>query len=144
MFFRPFYVYMGDQERTQGLLKYIANVSNSSKQCYRKPRPLADSQINNQRGITKMDKGNLAIRRLISPPTDNNVCVPVDGDEASVMPALALWVDPPDPDLMDRLPRDSKESVFTKKVQWYIGALAINMFVAFSRSSIGIGRRRDW
>jgi Ca2+-transporting ATPase len=45
------------------------------------------------------------------------------------LPALALGVDPPDPDLMERRPRDPKESVFTKKVQWYIGALAVNMFV---------------
>ncbi len=45
------------------------------------------------------------------------------------LPALALGVDPSDPDLMERPPRNPKESVFTKKVQWYIGALAVNMFV---------------
>jgi Ca2+-transporting ATPase len=45
------------------------------------------------------------------------------------LPALALGVDPPDPDLMERPPRDPKESVFTKKVQWYIGGLALNIFV---------------
>ena len=45
------------------------------------------------------------------------------------LPALALGVDPPDPDLMERPPRDPKEGVFTKKVQWYIGGLALNIFV---------------
>ena len=45
------------------------------------------------------------------------------------LPALALGVDPPDPDLMERPPRDPKESLFTKKVKWYIGGLAANIFV---------------
>jgi Ca2+-transporting ATPase len=45
------------------------------------------------------------------------------------LPALALGVDPPDPDLMGRPPRDPRESIFTKKVQWYIGGLALNIFV---------------
>ena len=45
------------------------------------------------------------------------------------LPALALGVDPPDPDLMERPPRNPKEGVFTKKVQWYISGLAINIFV---------------
>jgi Ca2+-transporting ATPase len=45
------------------------------------------------------------------------------------LPALALGVDPPDPDLMARSPRDPKESIFTKKVRWYIGGLAVNIFV---------------
>ncbi len=45
------------------------------------------------------------------------------------LPALALGVDPPDPDLMERSPRAREESVFTKKVQWYIGGLALNIFV---------------
>jgi Ca2+-transporting ATPase len=45
------------------------------------------------------------------------------------LPALALGVDPPDPDLMGRPPRDPKEGVFTKKVQWYIGCLALNIFL---------------
>jgi hypothetical protein len=67
-----------------------------------------------------MNKGNLTIRGLISPLTDSNVYLPIDGDEASLIPASALGPDSLDPDLMDRPLRDPKESVFTKKVQWYI------------------------
>ncbi len=45
------------------------------------------------------------------------------------LPALALGVDPPDPDLMELPPRDPREGVFTKRVQGYIGGLALNIFV---------------
>jgi len=45
------------------------------------------------------------------------------------LPALALGVDPPEPDLMEVPPRDPKESIFTKKVKWYIGGLALNIFL---------------
>ena len=45
------------------------------------------------------------------------------------LPALALGVDPPEPDLMELPPRDPKESIFTEKVKWYIGGLAVNIFL---------------
>jgi len=45
------------------------------------------------------------------------------------LPALALGVDPPEPDLMEHPPRDPQESIFTQKVKWYIGGLAVNMFL---------------
>jgi len=46
------------------------------------------------------------------------------------LPALALGVDPPDPDIMQRPPRDPRESVFTAKVNRLIavGALTIAFF----------------
>jgi len=45
------------------------------------------------------------------------------------LPALALGVDPPEPDLMELPPRDPKESIFAEKVKWYIGGLAVNIFI---------------
>jgi len=45
------------------------------------------------------------------------------------LPALALGVDPPEPDLMELPPRDPKESIFAEKVKWYIGGLAVNIFL---------------
>jgi Ca2+-transporting ATPase len=45
------------------------------------------------------------------------------------LPALALGVDPPEPDLMELPPRDPKESIFSRKVKWYIGGLAVNIFL---------------
>jgi len=36
------------------------------------------------------------------------------------LPAIALGVDPGDPDLMERKPRDPKESVFTRDVKVYL------------------------
>ena len=45
------------------------------------------------------------------------------------LPALALGVDPHEPDLMELPPRDPKESVFTRKIQWYIAGLAVNIFL---------------
>jgi Ca2+-transporting ATPase len=45
------------------------------------------------------------------------------------LPALALGVDPPEPDLMELPPRDPKESIFTEKVKLYIGGLAVNIFL---------------
>ena len=43
------------------------------------------------------------------------------------LPALALGVDPGDPDLMDRKPRDPNESVFTREVKVYLTALPVLM-----------------
>ncbi|MDH5459613.1 MAG: cation-translocating P-type ATPase, partial [Candidatus Bathyarchaeota archaeon] len=45
------------------------------------------------------------------------------------LPALALGVDPGDPDLMDRKPRDPKESVFTRDVKVYLSAVPVLMTV---------------
>ena len=45
------------------------------------------------------------------------------------LPALALGVDPHEPDLMELPPRDPKESIFTRKIQWYIAGLAVNIFL---------------
>ncbi len=41
------------------------------------------------------------------------------------LPAIALGVDPGDPDLMERKPRDPKESVFTKDVKIYLAVVPI-------------------
>ena len=43
------------------------------------------------------------------------------------LPALALGVDPPDPDIMQRPPRDLKESVFTARVNLLIAVVAVTM-----------------
>ena len=43
------------------------------------------------------------------------------------LPALALGVDPGDPDLMEKKPRDPKESIFTKDVKVYLIAVPILM-----------------
>jgi len=43
------------------------------------------------------------------------------------LPALALGVDPPDPDIMQRPPRDPKESVFTARVNRLIVVGAVTM-----------------
>lgn len=43
------------------------------------------------------------------------------------LPALALGVDPGDPDLMERKPRDPNESVFTRDVKIYLTAIPILM-----------------
>jgi Ca2+-transporting ATPase len=45
------------------------------------------------------------------------------------LPAIALGVDPGDPDLMERKPRNPKESVFTKDVKIYLIAVPILMTV---------------
>jgi len=43
------------------------------------------------------------------------------------LPAIALGVDPGDPDLMERKPRDPNESVFTRNVKAYLGITPILM-----------------
>jgi len=45
------------------------------------------------------------------------------------LPALALGIDPGDPDLMERKPRDPNESVFTRDVKLYLTAIPILMTV---------------
>jgi Ca2+-transporting ATPase len=41
------------------------------------------------------------------------------------LPALALSIDPRDPDVLQRPPRDPLESVFTRRVLWLIASVAI-------------------
>ena len=43
------------------------------------------------------------------------------------LPAIALGIDPGDPDLMERKPRDPNESVFTRDVKIYLSAVPILM-----------------
>jgi Ca2+-transporting ATPase len=43
------------------------------------------------------------------------------------LPAIALGVDPGDPDLMERKPRKSKESIFSKEVKIYLTAMPLLM-----------------
>lgn len=43
------------------------------------------------------------------------------------LPAIALGVDPGDPDIMDRKPRDPKESVFTRDVKTYLSLVPLLM-----------------
>jgi len=43
------------------------------------------------------------------------------------LPAIALGIDPGDPDLMERKPRDPNESVFTRDVKVYLTAIPILM-----------------
>ena len=45
------------------------------------------------------------------------------------LPAIALGIDPGDPDLMERKPRDPKESVFTRDVKLYLTVIPIIMSV---------------
>ena len=45
------------------------------------------------------------------------------------LPAIALGVDPGDPDLMERKPRDPKESIFTRDVKIYLSAVPVLMTV---------------
>jgi len=45
------------------------------------------------------------------------------------LPAIALGIDPGDPDLMERKPRDPNESVFTRDVKVYLTAVPILMTV---------------
>jgi len=45
------------------------------------------------------------------------------------LPALALGVDPPDPDIMQHPPRDPKESVFTARVNGLIAVAAVTMTI---------------
>jgi Ca2+-transporting ATPase len=45
------------------------------------------------------------------------------------LPAIALGVDPGDPDLMERKPRDPKESIFTRDVKVYLSAVPALMTV---------------
>jgi P-type Ca2+ transporter type 2C len=46
------------------------------------------------------------------------------------LPALALGLAPPDPDIMNRPPRDPREKVFTKDVIWFL-AIAVLMWSPF-------------
>lgn len=45
------------------------------------------------------------------------------------LPAIALGVDPGDPDLMERKPRDPNESIFTREVKIYLCAVPVLMTV---------------
>jgi Ca2+-transporting ATPase len=45
------------------------------------------------------------------------------------LPAIALGVDPGDPDIMDRKPRKPKESIFSRDVKVYLTAVPITMTV---------------
>ena len=45
------------------------------------------------------------------------------------LPAIALGVDPGDPDLMERKPRKPNESVFSKDVKVYLSTMPILMTV---------------
>src|SRR5512136_2150345 len=46
------------------------------------------------------------------------------------LPALALGIAPPDPDIMARPPRDPREKVFTKDVVWFL-VIAVVMWSPF-------------
>ncbi|MBM2831470.1 MAG: cation-translocating P-type ATPase, partial [Dehalococcoidia bacterium] len=41
------------------------------------------------------------------------------------LPALALGIDPPEPDIMKRPPRGRKEGIFTRPVLWTLGGMAL-------------------
>jgi Ca2+-transporting ATPase len=43
------------------------------------------------------------------------------------LPALALGIDPSDPDIMERKPRDPKESIFTRDVKLYLSIVPLLM-----------------
>ncbi|MEM4704382.1 MAG: cation-transporting P-type ATPase, partial [Candidatus Bathyarchaeia archaeon] len=43
------------------------------------------------------------------------------------LPAMALGIDPADPDIMERKPRDPNESVFTREVKVYLSAVPLMM-----------------
>lgn len=43
------------------------------------------------------------------------------------LPAIALGIDPGDPDIMERKPRDPKESIFTKSVKLYLSLVPVLM-----------------
>lgn len=45
------------------------------------------------------------------------------------LPAIALSVDPGDPDLMEQRPRDPKESIFTRDIKIYLTAIPVIMTV---------------
>ena len=45
------------------------------------------------------------------------------------LPAIALGVDPGDPDLMERKPRKPNESIFTRDVKVYLTAMPVFMTV---------------
>ena len=45
------------------------------------------------------------------------------------LPAIALGVDPGDPDLMEKKPRDPNESIFTRDVKIYLTMVPILMTV---------------
>jgi len=60
------------------------------------------------------------------------------------LPALALGVDPPDPDIMQRPPRDPKESIFTARVNLLIavGAATMALFtIPIFLSRLAFGER---
>ncbi|MCK4320622.1 HAD-IC family P-type ATPase, partial [Candidatus Bathyarchaeota archaeon] len=52
------------------------------------------------------------------------------------LPALALGVDPGDPDIMDQKPRDPNESIFTKDVKLYLTAVPILMAILLLASFV--------
>ncbi len=52
------------------------------------------------------------------------------------LPALALGVDPGDPDIMEQKPRDPNESIFTKDVKLYLTAVPILMSILLLASFV--------
>jgi P-type Ca2+ transporter type 2C len=57
------------------------------------------------------------------------------------LPAIALSVDPGDPDLMSQKPRSTKESIFTKDVKVYLTAVPLMMTVLLL---VGYFMYRPW
>jgi len=52
------------------------------------------------------------------------------------LPALALGVDPGDPDIMEKKPRDSNESIFSRDVKLYLTAVPILMSILLLASFV--------
>ncbi|RLI42190.1 hypothetical protein DRO59_04905 [Candidatus Bathyarchaeota archaeon] len=53
--------------------------------------------------------------------------------ESMMPPAIAVDVDPGDPSLMERKPRDPKESIFTRDVKIYLSGFIFDDHTSFDR-----------